>query len=96
MPPPAGWCSRPGGSYHRPGFRLSWESVVTSLQSLLGYPLVVGGKTALELQGYGHYISPKLPYFINLYGPKAPPGWLHKLGLRKEFVFHKVKRLFPG
>ena len=91
-----GWLVQPArGIYHRPGFRLSWEGVITSLQSLLGYPLIVGGKTALELQGYGHYISPKLPYFIHLYGPKAPPGWLHKLDLDKKFFFHRLKRLFP-
>ena len=93
----AGWLVQPArGVYHRPGFRLSWESVVTSLQSLLGYPLVVGGRTALELQGHSHYISPKIPYLIHLYGPKPPPGWLHKLDLDKKFFFHRVRRLFPG
>ena len=93
----AGWLVQPArGVYQRPGFELCWQGVITSLQSLLGYPLIVGGDTALELQGYGHYISAKLPYFIHLYGPKAPPGWLYKLGLDKQFVFHSVKRLFPA
>ncbi|MCY4324585.1 MAG: type IV toxin-antitoxin system AbiEi family antitoxin domain-containing protein [Betaproteobacteria bacterium] len=93
----AGWLVQPTpGVYHRPGFRLCWEGVVTSLQSLMGCPLVVGGKTALEIQGHGHYISYQLPYFIHLYGPKAPPGWLQKLGLDKRFVFHKTRRLFAS
>ena len=93
----AGWLVQPArGVYHRPGFELCWQGVITSLQSLLGYPLIVGGYTALELQGYGHYISAKLPVRIHLYGSKAPPGWLYKLGLDKRFFFHKVKRLFPA
>ena len=97
----AGWLVQPTpGVYHRPGFDLCWEGAITSLQSLLGYPLVVGGKTSLELQGHSHYISPKIPSRIHLYGPKAPPGWLHKLGLQKmglekKFIFHRTKRLFP-
>ena len=92
----AGWLVQPArGVYHRPGFRLSWQGVVTSLQSLLGYRLSVGGKTALQLHGHGYYISARVPHFIHLYGPKAPPGWLHKLNLDQRFVFHKAERLFP-
>ena len=92
----AGWLVQPArGVYHRPGFRLSWQGVVTSLQSLLGYPLIIGGQTSLELHGHSYYISAQIPHFIHLYGPKAPPGWLHKLNLGKRFIFHRAARLFP-
>ena len=90
----AGWLVQPTpGIYHRPGFRPCWQGAITSLQSLLGYPLVVGGKTALEV--YYRNISPSIPQLVHLYGPKAPPGWLHKLGLENKFLFHRTKRLFP-
>jgi len=44
----------------------------------LPYPLLVGGRTALELQGYAHYLTQDLKE-VHLYGPKPPPQWLHKL-----------------
>ena len=93
----SGWLVQPArGVYHRTGFRLCWEGVITSLQYLLGYPLIVGGETALELHGHRHYKSPKPLNWIHLYGSKAPPGWIYKLDLDKKFVFHKIKHLFPG
>src|SRR5690349_14512656 len=42
--------------YHKPRGALSWQQVVVSLQTLLEYPLVVGGRSALELQGFAHYL----------------------------------------
>jgi hypothetical protein len=38
---------------------LSWQQTVISLQTMLGHALVVGGRTALELQGYAHYLAPE-------------------------------------
>src|SRR5690606_38176113 len=44
--------------YRRPYGKLSWQQVVISLQTLLlRSPLTVGGRTALELQGYAHFLS---------------------------------------
>ena len=40
--------------------------------------MTVGGRTALELQGYAHYLSQQLKE-VHLYGVKRPPGWLIKL-----------------
>src|ERR1700722_100233 len=55
----AGWLDHPArGVYRRRRGSLTWQQVVVSLQTLLGRTLVVGGRTALELQGYAHY----LPY----------------------------------
>lgn len=48
----AGWLEQPvRGVFRRPRGELTWEKVVISLQMLLDYPVVVGGRTALELQG---------------------------------------------
>jgi hypothetical protein len=90
----AGWLTQPTrGVYCRPRGSLSWQQVVISLQAMLDYPLLVGGRTALELQGYAHYL-PHEQKEVHLYGPKPPPNWLHKLPLKTRFVYHNDLKLF--
>ena len=74
--------------------RLRWQHVVISLQTLLEHQLVVGGRTALELQGFAHYLSATGPREVHLYGDKPPPGWVGRLALDAKFVFHSERRLF--
>ena len=90
----AGWLEQPTRRvYRRKRGSLSWQQVVISLQTLLDRDLVVGGRTALELQGFGHYLA-KETKEIHLYGPVRPPGWLKKLPLGVRFSFHSSGRLF--
>lgn len=90
----AGWLEQPARSvYRRPRGTLGWEQVVISLQTLLEYPIAVGGRTALELQGYAHFL-PREQSEIDLYGQTPPPSWLHKLPLNVHFRFHGSGRLF--
>jgi hypothetical protein len=93
------------GVYRRPRARmpepieddnLHWQNVVISFQSLLKYPFAVGGRTALEIQGFGHYLNVAGPREIHLYGNQAPPGWASKLHLENQFVFHATTRLFKA
>ena len=81
------------GVYSRPRGVQSWQQAVISLQALLGYPLLVGGRSALEAQGYAHYLAQNVGE-IHLYGPKAPPPWLHKLKLGVSFLYHNDRKLF--
>ncbi len=81
------------GVFRRPRGTLTWQQVVISLQTLLECPLVVGGRTALELQGYAHYL-PQDTKEVHLYGPKPPPGWLYKLRLDVRFIHHNDHKLF--
>ena len=91
----SGWLEQPArGSYRRPGGKLSWQQVVVSLQGLLQFPVVVGGRTALELHGFSHYASPAGPQAVHLYGDKPLPGWVPKLALHQRLVNHNAKRLF--
>ena len=71
---------------------LRWQHVMISLQTLLEYPVTVGGRTALELQGFAHYLSSAARREIHLYGAKEPPNWLYKLKLEARFVFHNTKK----
>src|SRR5450631_3046814 len=77
----AGWLAQPTRQvYQRPRGSLSWQQVVISLQTLLGRNLIVGGRSALELEGFAHYLAHETKE-VHLYGPKRPPSWLTNLPL---------------
>lgn len=93
----AGWLVQPTrGTFKRPLGSLTWQNAVVSLQTLLGYPLTVGGRTALELQGFAHYLRANGSTVVHLHGVDAPPGWLFKLPLAERFVFHNSGVLFTS
>ena len=73
---------------------LKWQYAVISLQTLLHCPLNVGGRTALELQGFCALSKRRRPREIHLYGHKAAPGWVFKLRLDSRLIFHNAERLF--
>ena len=90
-----GWLESPVSRiYRRPKARedgfTSWEEAVASLQTLLDLPFTVGGRTALELQGYAHYLALAGPTEIHLYGNAKPPKWLTCLPLKQKVVFHNA------
>jgi len=90
-----GWLQQPTRHvYRRPRGSLNWQQAVISLQTLLlRNPLTVGGRTALELQGFAHYLS-HAETDVHLYGPKPPPNWLFKLPLKVRFIYHNDRKLF--
>lgn len=95
-----GWLEMVARSVYRrwPRGALNWQQVVISLQTVLSKdqsqsPFYVGGRTALELQGFAHYLSHKTNN-IHLYGPQKPPTWLNKLGLPQRFIYHNSETLF--
>lgn len=92
----SGWLQQPArGVFRRPQGQVSWEQAVISLQTLMAYPLTVGGRTALELQGYAHYL-PQSQKVIHLYCDNKSPSWLHKLPLKERFITHNRMRLWPN
>ena len=93
----SGWLVQPvRGIYHRQRAIGSWEQIVISLQALMHYPVSVGGRTALESQGYAHYLpaSPNVRP-IHLYADKKLPGWLSKVSGSFRFVPHNRSRFLP-
>jgi len=91
----AGWLMSPAPRvYRRSRSSLTWLQVVASLQDLLECRLTVGGRTALEQQGYAHYLATSLQE-VHLYGPKRPPTWLNSLPLELKFHWHNSLSLFP-
>jgi hypothetical protein len=82
------------GVYRKPRYKLTWQQAVISLQTiLLEDAIIVGGRTALELQGFAHYLQQKKTV-VHLYSVKALPGWLNKLNLKVRFVHHNAHKLF--
>lgn len=90
----AGWLEQPTRRvFKRPGKPIGWEQLIVSFQTLLDLPLVVGGRTALELQGFGHYATGKANE-IFLYGPKRPPTWAGEALPDVQLVYRNSVRLF--
>lgn len=82
--------------WRNPRGPLTWQQVVISLQTILRCPpVVVGGRTALELQGYAHYLPQKTKE-VHLYGSEKLPAWLQRLSLGVAFVVHNDQRLFAN
>jgi len=91
----AGWLEQPTrGVYRRSRGSLSWEQVAISLQAVLHFPVSVGGRTALDLQGYAHYLSQSVQV-VHLYSDKKLPGWVPKLSVGPKFEFHNRTRFLP-
>jgi Transcriptional regulator, AbiEi antitoxin, Type IV TA system/Transcriptional regulator, AbiEi antitoxin N-terminal domain len=91
----AGWLEQPARQvYRRKRGSVAWQQVVVSLQTLLQRQLVAGGRTALEIQGFAHYLSNKTRE-VYLYGPSPPPSWLYRIQLTETFVYRNSARLFP-
>ena len=84
----ANWLEQPArGVFRRPRGQLVWEQVIVSLQHILKFPVSVGGRSALELNGQAHYLS-QAPTRIHLYTDKKLPSWIFKLPLPQEFISH--------
>jgi hypothetical protein len=81
------------GVYGKPPVELTWESVICSLQTKFEIDVIVGGLTALDLQGYGHYMSFMRPIQIELYASQAPPKWLDDLIDGVSFIFYSHQML---
>ena len=84
-----GWLERVGPRvYRRPrqvaNDPLRWDVVVLSLQQVMHKTLHVGGRTAVELSGYAHYLEAGDASTVYLYGQGAPT-WLAKLPLTARF-----------
>lgn len=76
------------GVYVRPGTHVTWQGVVAALQTIFGTDLSVGGLTALELQGFAHYLPLSRQRSVHLYGKDALPAWLSHALPAVQFVRH--------
>jgi len=76
----SGWIESFGrGAYILNGDDVKWYGALYTLQNQLGLNIHPGGKTALELKGYAHYLSSGLRH-IFLYAPRGLllPAWFNR------------------
>lgn len=77
------------GAVSRPDDKVTWEGAIYTIQNQLNKNTHPGGKTALEMQGYGHYV-PLGRRTITLYSlPQVRlPAWFldHDWGVEVRFV----------
>jgi len=82
------------GVYARVGVPVTWQGIVCSLQKMVEDPVHVGGLSALELLGFGHYLSSTKKTTIHLYSQTKRPPWLERLELPVTFIWHGSKALW--
>lgn len=82
------------GIYARGSVRLSWQSVVHTLQSIMKTDFIVGGLTALELKGFSHYLPASKKEIIQVYGNDKLPTWVNEVSENAVFIRHSRKELF--
>lgn len=84
------------GIYVRNKNKITWQSIVFSLQSMLKIDLVVGGLTALEMHGLSHYLSFSGNKTVHLYGKDPLPKWVMNLDVNVKFIKHSTKGFFES
>jgi hypothetical protein len=92
----AGWLERVAhGLYRRPESPSSavlpadWRAVVLAAQALMGYPLHLGGTTALREDGHMHDLAFG-PRPVHLYATSVP-GWMRRLPTSEPLIFHSTR-----
>jgi hypothetical protein len=83
------------GVYARAGLPVNWQGIAGSVQRMADQPVLVGGLSALELSGFGHYLSGAGRKTIHLYSPNKLPAWLNKIDPLIRFEWHGTKTLWP-
>jgi len=64
----------------------NWQGLVASLPRLIEQKIIVGGITALELQGYAHYLKINPNQHIHLYSDSHVPLWVKSLFVSLQTV----------
>ena len=100
----AGWLEKVApGVYRRPLFsagfegvpvELDWRQILVSSQLVMGYPLAVGGETALTLLGRSHYLPLGGLKHLELHSDGPAPKWLNRLPGKVQFRIGDARRLF--
>lgn len=82
------------GVYTRPGSKSEWQDVIVFLQRQLETDLTVGGLTALEVQGFAHYLSFSARKNVHLYGADQLPLWIKGVDDNVTYYRHTLGELF--
>jgi len=81
------------GVYARPQGSVTWEGMVLGMQRLARLQFHVGGVSALNRQGFAHYLPLGGENTIHLWGRDKVPAWVRAVSLPESLCFHTA-RLF--
>jgi hypothetical protein len=92
------WVRRLGqGAYAKVGDKVEWTGGLYALQEQLKLPIHAGGKTALQLQGYAHFLPMGKGTILSLFGPPDVklPVWFkqYRWGAKVRYT---TTNLFAG
>ena len=93
----SGWLESIGeGAYLLRGDKVDWQGALAAMQSQLKLPVHCGARTALELQGYSHYVASQTRevFLFGSTGQKLPL-WFGKYDWNVN-VTYKMTGLFPA
>ena len=93
----SGWLESYGhGAYILAGDKVEWTGALYALQIHLKMPVHAGGKTALELKGYSHFVPVRQKVF--LYGERGSslPAWFRKSMKPGEYEYVRTNLFAPG
>lgn len=89
------WIKRVGhGAYIRDGDQVGWQGALYALQNHSKLPVHAGAKTALELQGIVHFVSPGPTKAVFVFGAHRVklPSWFkgHQWGASVHFTATQI------
>lgn len=92
------WIRRLGqGAYAKAGDKLEWSGGLYAIQEQTGLPIHAGGKTALQMQGYAHFLPLGKSATVSLFGPPDVklPAWFrrYRWGVKVRYI---TTNLFTG
>lgn len=91
----SGWIRRIGqGAYVRVGGTVEWTGGLHALQEQMKLPIHAGAKTALQLQGYAHFLAMGKGGIVSLFGSPGTrlPTWFrqHDWGVELRYTTTKL------
>ena len=93
----SGWLESYGhGAYILAGDKVEWTGWLYALQKQLRMNDHAGGKTALELKGYGHYVPMRQKVFLYGERGKSLPAWFRKALQNIEYEYVRTNLFPPG
>lgn len=86
----SGWIEPLGsGAFYRKGSPLTWQGGVYALQTQLGLPVHIGGRTALALQGSTHYMRFHDRVQLFCPGKTLLPKWFLSTQWNEETIIYR-------
>ena len=86
------WIESAGrGAYSLYKDKIDWSGAVYALQKQLNLPVYPGGKIALELKGFAHYLQTKDKVYLYCNEHSKLPSWFVGGGWKAEIIYTQAK-----